>query len=152
MTGDLSGAVDGDTLSLVLTDTGFGGVWLARMAVAIIILGVLAVRRATNIRRPDKLLAALSAVLAASLAGVGHTQVEDGLGHSCHCGWCASARCRCVARSLPATAVPGCDRSATRGSQSSRQCLAAVFRRWSARRRNAYRRGSVQQLVFGWLL
>lgn len=84
MTGDLSGATDRDTLSSVLTGTGFGWVWLGRSALAIIILGVLAVRTVIRRGHPDKLLAVLTAALTASLAGVGHTQVQDGIARIIH--------------------------------------------------------------------
>jgi putative copper resistance protein D len=86
MAGDLSGATDRDTLSLVLTDTGFGLVWAARLALAVFILGMLAVRAAAPALHPDRLLAALCATLAASLAGVGHTQVQEGLARIIHVG------------------------------------------------------------------
>jgi putative copper resistance protein D len=80
MTGDLAGAVDRDTLSLVLTDTRFGWVWIGRLALAVIILVLLVTRH------PDKLLAILTAALTASLAGVGHTQVEEGIARVIHVG------------------------------------------------------------------
>jgi putative copper resistance protein D len=84
MAGDLSGATDRDTLSLVLTDTVFGLVWVARLALAVIILGVLAVR--ARERRSDMLVTLLSAALTVSLASVGHTQVQEGLTRIIHVG------------------------------------------------------------------
>jgi putative copper resistance protein D len=80
MTGDLAGAIDRDTLSLALTETRFGWVWTGRLALAVIILVLLLTRR------PDKLLAILTAALTASLAGVGHTQVEEGVARLVHVG------------------------------------------------------------------
>jgi putative copper resistance protein D len=86
MAGDLSGAADRDTLALVVTETGFGGIWLARLVLATVILAVLVVRTSIGQRDPDRFVAVLCAVLAASLAGVGHTQVQDGLARIIHVG------------------------------------------------------------------
>jgi putative copper resistance protein D len=80
MTGDLAGAIDRDTLSLVLTETRFGWIWIGRLALAVIVLALFVTRP------PDKLLAILTMALTASLAGVGHTQVEEGVARVIHVG------------------------------------------------------------------
>jgi putative copper resistance protein D len=84
MTGTLSGAADGDALWSVLTDTSFGNVWLARLIVSAILLGLVAIRM-TRVRRIlDRLMVALSAGLLASLAAVGHTHLRDGVTRIIH--------------------------------------------------------------------
>ena len=80
MSGALAGAFDSDMLSSVLWDTGFGRVWAARgvpmlLVVAIVWLGGSSVLS----DRPIRILAVLAAILLASLAGVGHTQVHEGV-------------------------------------------------------------------------
>ncbi len=73
-----------ETVRFVLTETTYGAVCLVRLATIAALACVLAI---VTFRPPhwlDVLLAALSAFLAASLAGTGHTQVEEGparLGH-----------------------------------------------------------------------
>jgi putative copper resistance protein D len=86
MAGDLSGATDRDALWSVATATSFGEIWVARLALAIIILGMLAVRPLIRLRHSDWPLAILSAALLASLAGVGHTQSHEGLARIIHMG------------------------------------------------------------------
>jgi len=79
MSGSLADALDFDTQWSVLSDTGFGQVWAARVAV---MLAVMAVSWPSDeaIFRPrlSILLAILAAILLVSLAGVGHTQAEEG--------------------------------------------------------------------------
>ena len=81
MTGTASGVVDGDALWSVLNDTGFGAVWVARLALIAVLLGVVAIRM---VPRPDRLTLVLSAAALASLAGVGHTQVNEGTARLVH--------------------------------------------------------------------
>src|ERR1700716_3356566 len=82
MSGTWAGVADQETLWTVLNETTFGSVWMARMLLTVIILGVTAVRPAIVGR--DLVTACLAAVLLASLAGTGHAQIEErwmSLGH-----------------------------------------------------------------------
>lgn len=79
MSGALSDMADPDVLWSVLHATDFGTVWSWRMLLASIVVLVIA----TNSFQPasfakDVVVSALAAVLLGSLAGVGHTQVEEG--------------------------------------------------------------------------
>ena len=79
MTGSLSDLADGEALWAVIHDTGFGVVWTGRMALATIMLIVLlAVRPLPATVRRAIAVSILAAILLVSLAGVGHTQVEEG--------------------------------------------------------------------------
>jgi putative copper resistance protein D len=80
MTGTLSSLVDSSSVWSVLTDTSFGRVSMFRFALIIIILIV----AAKSVRTPDWKLIWLSALFLATLAGVGHTQVEEGLSYAVH--------------------------------------------------------------------
>ena len=84
MTGSLSGVADGDALWSVLYETGFGNVWMARFAVMAILLSLLAFRAVLPGRLLDRVSLALSAALLASLAAVGHTQMDDGTARIIH--------------------------------------------------------------------
>jgi copper resistance protein D len=79
MAGTLSGVLDWDTLLSVLSETSFGKVWIARFLLVTIILGRAAIRVTLPTQYPDRLTVALSAALLASLAGVGHIQIHDGI-------------------------------------------------------------------------
>jgi putative copper resistance protein D len=79
MSGTWASVADQDVLWTVLNETTFGSVWMARMLLAVVILGVTAVRpfwMATGGR--DLVTAFLAVVLLASLAGTGHAQIEEG--------------------------------------------------------------------------
>jgi copper resistance protein D len=79
MAGSLSDLADADALWAVVRGTGFGVVWAARMLLAVVIVVVLAVHglpAATGWRH--LVIPILAAMLLASLAGAGHTQVEEG--------------------------------------------------------------------------
>src|SRR6266436_5094512 len=85
MSGALVGALDRETLSSVLWDTSFGLVWALRVPLMILILAVIWWRRASALsRRAIALLSFLAAILLASLAGVGHTQVHEGVSAGVH--------------------------------------------------------------------
>ncbi len=84
MTGTLSGALDWDTLWSVLSETNFGKVSIARLLLVTIILGLVTVRATLPKQYADQLTVALSAALLASLAGVGHTQLHDGITRIIH--------------------------------------------------------------------
>jgi putative copper resistance protein D len=73
-----------ETARFVLTETTHGALCLLRLGVITAVVCVIAVLTFRPSRRLDVLLAILTAVLVASLAGTGHTQVEEGpsrLGH-----------------------------------------------------------------------
>src|SRR3979411_1253753 len=85
MSGALVGALDRETLSSVLWDTSFGLVWALRVPLMILILAVIWWRRASALsRHAIALLSFLAAILLASLAGVGHTQVHEGVPAGVH--------------------------------------------------------------------
>ncbi len=78
MTGSLSDLADAEELWAVVHDTGFGVIWTGRMILAaVMIIGLLAVRPLTT-ATANMTIAALAAVLLASLAGAWHTQVDEG--------------------------------------------------------------------------
>jgi putative copper resistance protein D len=79
MSGTWAGVADQETLWTVLSETSFGSVWMARMLLAVVILGVTAVRPFwTGMAGRDLVTTFLAAVLLASLAGTGHSQIEEG--------------------------------------------------------------------------
>ena len=87
MSGTWAGVADREVLWTVLNETTFGSVWMARMLLAVIILGVTAVRPFwTAIAGRDLITACLAAVLLASLAGTGHAQIEEGWMSLVHVG------------------------------------------------------------------
>jgi putative copper resistance protein D len=85
MSGTLADVADREVLWTVLNETTFGGVWAARMLLAVIVLGVISIRvGATAGPQPDRIMAFLTGVLLASLAGVGHSQIEEGMARAIH--------------------------------------------------------------------
>src|SRR5260370_21146418 len=79
MSGRWAGVADQDVLWTVLNETTFGSVWMARIPLSVVILGVTAVRPFwTAIAGRYPVTAFLAAVLLASLAGTGHAQIEEG--------------------------------------------------------------------------
>lgn len=66
-------AVDGDTLSALLFDTGIGKAWLVRLALSLLLLAILLWRSAGLMRL------AVSALLLAGLALTGHARMDQGL-------------------------------------------------------------------------
>ena len=79
MSGTLADVADHEVLWTVLNETTFGGVWMARMLLAVLIVGVTAVPPSRmGIAGRDLVTAFLAAVLLGSLAGTGHTQIEEG--------------------------------------------------------------------------
>jgi putative copper resistance protein D len=77
MAGSFSEALSLETMGAVLADTAFGWVWSVHLGL-IAILAVIA-GRDRRARRPHTVsLTALSAACLASLAGVGHTQAQEG--------------------------------------------------------------------------
>jgi putative copper resistance protein D len=86
MTDTLSGAFEWNELWSVLSETGFGEVWVARLALIALLLGVAGIRMVSVTRHPDRLTLVLCAGVLASLAGVGHTRVNEGIARLIHMG------------------------------------------------------------------
>ena len=79
MSGALADLIDPEVVWAVMRDTGFGGVWMARMLLAVIIVGVTAMGLfRTRTVNQDLIMSVLAAALLASLAGAGHSQIEEG--------------------------------------------------------------------------
>jgi putative copper resistance protein D len=80
MSGALAGAFDSDALSSVLWDTGFGRMWAARAVPMLLIVAMVWLRGSSILSdRSIRFLAILAAILLASLTGVGHTQIHEGV-------------------------------------------------------------------------
>lgn len=79
MSGELSDMADPEALLAILHATTFGTVWAWRMLLALIVVFVIA---GVSVRPvsfgPNVVVSILAAALLGSLAGVGHTQVEEG--------------------------------------------------------------------------
>jgi copper resistance protein D len=85
MSGTLDGILDPEMLSTVLADTSFGKVWIARLILTIVIIVVIWSRfESKSGLRPDVVVPVLAAALLVSLAGVGHSQVEEGIAGAIH--------------------------------------------------------------------
>ena len=85
MSGTLAGVADREVLWTVLNETTFGRVWTARMLLAILVLGVISRRFASTVGlQPDWTMPFATAALLASLAGVGHSQIEEGVAGVIH--------------------------------------------------------------------
>jgi putative copper resistance protein D len=74
MVGTLNAVADPDTLLAVGLETSFGQVWVARLALTVMLLALL-----VGPRQRHWIIPLLSAMLLASLAFVGHTQSNEGL-------------------------------------------------------------------------
>ena len=85
VTFNMAGKLDLDALWSVLSETSFGKVWLIRL-ILMIILVLATLKLKSPSRRLSWLFPALCAGLLVSLAGVGHTQIEDGIAHFIHIG------------------------------------------------------------------
>jgi putative copper resistance protein D len=85
MSGTLADVADREVLWTVLSETTFGWVWTARMLLAVIVLGVVSRRFGpTAGPQPDWIMAFLTGALLASLAVVGHSQIEEGVAGVIH--------------------------------------------------------------------
>lgn len=84
MAGSLAGVTDPATLKSVVLETAFGPLWLARLALAIIL--VLLTTASGRRTWPGWLVPALAGLLAASLAGTGHAQLGEGWAGLFHVG------------------------------------------------------------------
>ena len=79
MSGTVADLIDPQVVWAVVRDTAFGGVWIARMLLAIIVVGVTAMPLfSRTIGNQDLIMSVLTAALLASLAGTGHSQIEEG--------------------------------------------------------------------------
>jgi putative copper resistance protein D len=85
MSGTLAHVTDPEVLASVLHDTVFGKVWAVRMILAAITIGLIwsGLDSPPN-SRSGLLIAVLAAALLISLAGVGHSQVEEGIAGAIH--------------------------------------------------------------------
>jgi putative copper resistance protein D len=80
MSGTLAEVTDPDVLWTVVHDTRFGNVWTIRLALSIIVVGLFWNRVVSKFGpRRDRITSVLAAVLLISLAGVGHSQIEEGI-------------------------------------------------------------------------
>ena len=85
MSGTLADLADREVLWTVMNETTFGRVWMARMLLAVIVLGVVSRRFASTAGpQPDWIMPFLTAASLASLAGVGHSQIEEGVAGVIH--------------------------------------------------------------------
>ena len=83
MAGSLSEALSLETMGAVLADTGFGWVWSVHLGLVAALCGLAG--RGRWIGRPHSIsITILSAACLASLAGVGHTQAQEGVGLFVH--------------------------------------------------------------------
>jgi copper resistance protein D len=85
MSGTLADVADPEVLASVLHDTIFGEVWAVRMILAVVATGLIWLWSGSSPNSRRRLLTAvLAAALLFSLAGVGHSQVEEGVGGAIH--------------------------------------------------------------------
>jgi putative copper resistance protein D len=85
MSGALADVADHEVLWTVLNETTFGRAWMARMLLAVLVLVVISRRFASTAGpQPDWIMPSLTAALLASLAGVGHSQIEEGVAGVIH--------------------------------------------------------------------
>jgi copper resistance protein D len=82
-----SAATDPGALWSVVNDTTFGHVWLVRLGLVLVVLWLLGVRIFSKVEWDwDVYTPVLAGLLLASLAGVGHTQQNDGVAGIIHLG------------------------------------------------------------------
>ncbi len=80
MSGTLADVGDREVLWMILNEMSFGRVWTARLVLSIIMVGLFWNRVVSKSGpRLDLISPALAAVLLISLAGVGHSQIEEGI-------------------------------------------------------------------------
>ncbi|MGO3928129.1 copper homeostasis membrane protein CopD [Rhodopseudomonas pseudopalustris] len=84
MSGGLADVADLEVIASVIRDTGFGGVWAARMVVATVLVATLLRRSSRAGADRDKVTFLLAAGLLASLAGAGHSQMAEGWASALH--------------------------------------------------------------------
>lgn len=76
MSGALADRADPEIIGSVLRDTGFGVVWTIRMMIAVALVAITLMRSPATVER-DLTTPLLGAGLLASLAGAGHSQIEE---------------------------------------------------------------------------
>jgi putative copper resistance protein D len=87
MSGSLADLADPEVIGSLVRETGFGAVWTARMALAVIIVVIAAIRISSTVAvRRDLITPLLAAILLGSLAGTGHSQIETGWTGAIHVG------------------------------------------------------------------
>ena len=85
MSGTLDGVLDREMLSTVLSETSFGNVWIVRLVLSVVMIVVIWNRfDPMSSPRRDVIAPVLAAALLISLAGVGHSQVEEGMAGMVH--------------------------------------------------------------------
>jgi putative copper resistance protein D len=85
MSGTLADVADREMLWTVLNETTFGRVWTGRLVLSIIMVGLFWNRFVSKFgRRRDLITPVLAAALLVSLAGVGHSQIEEGVAGVIH--------------------------------------------------------------------
>lgn len=86
MSGDISDLADAETLEAVARDTSFGILWMWRMLLAVLTVGVAGwcLRSRKTARHCNLVMQLLAGLLLVSLAGTGHTQIEEGWGGVIH--------------------------------------------------------------------
>ena len=96
MSGTLADVADREVLRTVLNETTFGRVWTARLVLSIITVGLFWNRVVSKYGPPrrDLITPVLAAVLLISLAGVGHSQIEEGVEGIIHIVSDAAPACR----------------------------------------------------------
>ncbi|OYU88877.1 MAG: copper resistance protein CopD [Bradyrhizobiaceae bacterium PARB1] len=78
MSGGLADVIDPEVVGAVVHHTGFGVVWMTRMAVAAGLVAITVMLPSRSSMGRNLLIAVLAAGLLASLAGAGHAQMKDG--------------------------------------------------------------------------
>ena len=80
----MAGTLDGDAVRSVLSETSFGKIWMARFILATTILVLATLQLKSPAERWSMLFPALCAGLLVSLAGVGHTHIDNGITYVIH--------------------------------------------------------------------
>ena len=86
VTFSMAGRFDGDAVWSVLSETSFGKVWMARVILVTIIFLIVSFQLKWPAERVSWLFPVLCAGLLVTLAGVGHTQTDNGMVHVIHMG------------------------------------------------------------------
>ncbi|MBX9650300.1 MAG: copper homeostasis membrane protein CopD [Xanthobacteraceae bacterium] len=85
MSGSLADLVDREVIWTVVQGTGFGRVWIGRLALSVVIVGLFWTGTVARFDpKRDLITPVLAAVLLISLAGVGHSQIEEGAAGAVH--------------------------------------------------------------------
>ena len=79
MSDDVRAVMDVTALLTVMQTTGFGHLWILRLALSAAVVAVVTTGVGAEIYRNDVVLLLMAGALLATLAGTGHTQGEDGV-------------------------------------------------------------------------